>query len=124
MSPRTPRNLALALSEKSGDFSRILALTEVMVGFLRVDQVDDDDKKAYCAQRLTKTQDQAKVLAHQITGHKDGIEDYEERLPNTDARVTAVQQLISQLDGSVAKTTEVSQGQPTTRPPCSCPCLP
>merc|ERR1712012_353587 len=96
-SPTTPRNsvsnlnlIALALSGRSVDFSKVISMIEEMVGLLKAEQVDDDDKKAYCVQSFDKTEDEAKVLAHQIAGHKGSIEDYKEQLSNTESRITAV----------------------------------
>ena len=43
MLPRTPRDLALALSQRSCDFSLTTPMTEAMVGLFQAEQVDDDD---------------------------------------------------------------------------------
>merc|ERR1712136_271492 len=117
-SPRAPKSsaynlnlIALALSGRSVDFSKVISMIEEMVGLLKAEQVEDDDKKAYCLQSFDKTEDEAKVLAHQIAGHKDTIEDYEEQLSNTETRIAAVQKSISELDASVAKATEIRQKQ-------------
>jgi len=117
-SPTTPRNsvshlnlIALALSRRSVDFSKVTSMIEEMVGLLKAEQGDDDDKKAYCVQSFDETEDEAKVLAHQIAGHKDVLEDYEEQLSNTETRIAAVQKSISELDDSVAKATELRQKQ-------------
>jgi len=117
-SPMAPRSsasnlnlIALALSGRSVDFSKVISMIEEMVGLLKAEQVEDDDKKAYCVQSFDKTEDEAKVLAHQIAGHKDTIEDYEEQLSNTETRIAAVQKSVSELDASVAKATEIRQKQ-------------
>ena len=47
VSPRIPRNLALALSGRSGDLSQIIRMTEVTVDPLLAEQVDADDKKTH-----------------------------------------------------------------------------
>merc|ERR1719323_2737957 len=103
--------IALALSGRSVDFSKVISMIEEMVGLLKAEQVEDDDKKAYCVQSFDKTEDEAKVLAHQIAVHKDTKEDYEEQLSNTETRIAAVQKSISELDASVAKATEIRQKQ-------------
>merc|ERR1712135_95438 len=89
----------------------VISMIEEMVGLLKAEQVDDDDKKAYCVQSFDKTEDEAKVLAHQIAGHKDTVEDLEEQLSNTDERIAVVQKSISELDASVAKATAIRQTQ-------------
>ena len=75
------------------------------------EQVDDDDKKAYCVQRFNKTEDEAKVLAHQIVGHRENLEVYEEQLSNTDDRIAVVQKSISEFHADVAKAFEFRQTQ-------------
>merc|ERR1712136_436780 len=117
-SPRAPKSsaynlnlIALALSGRSVDFSKVISMIEEMVGLLKAEQVEDDDKKAYCVQSFDKTEDEAKVLAHQIAGHKDTVEDLEEQLSNTDERIEVVQKSISELDASVAKATAIRQTQ-------------
>ena len=49
------------------------------------------------------------MLAHQIAGHTETIEDYKEQLSNTETRIEAVRKSISELDDSVAKATEIRQ---------------
>ena len=68
-----------------------------------VEQDDDDDKKAFCVQRFNKTEDEAKVLAHQIVGRRNTLEVCEEQLSNSDDRIAVVQESISELHASVAK---------------------
>ena len=65
----------------------------------------------HCVQSFGKTKDEAKVLAHQIAGHTQPSEDYEEQLCNTETRIDAVQTWISELEDSVAKATEIRRKQ-------------
>ena len=51
------------------------------------EQVDDDVKKACCVQSFNKTEDEAKVLAHQIVDHRNTLEVCEEQLSNSDDRI-------------------------------------
>ena len=117
-SRRSPRNsaanlnlIALALSGRSVNFAKVISMIEEMVGLLKAEQVDDDDKKAYCVQSFDKTEDEAKVLANEISGHRGTIEGYEEQLTNTETRIVVVHKSISELDASVAKATEIRQTQ-------------
>ena len=66
--------------------------------------------KTHWSVSVLTTEDQAKVLAHQIPGHKDTIEDYEEQLSSTDERIVSVQESISELEVSVAKATARTYG--------------
>ena len=74
-----------------------------MVTLLKADQGEDSSKKAYCIKSFDETEDEAKALAHQLTGHNDAFAGYNDQLSNTDARIEAVQKSISELDASVAK---------------------
>ena len=71
-------------------------------GPLKAEQVDDDDKKAHCVQSFDKTEDEAKMLAHQFVDNKV-TEVCEEQLSNADDRIAVVQKSISEFHASVAK---------------------
>ena len=94
---------------------------------LKAEQVDEDDKKAYCVQSFDKTEDEAKVLAHQFVDRK-ATEDCEEQLSNADDRIAVVQKSISEFHASVAKAFRIKQTQhsdfvtltPTMQPRRSC----
>ena len=79
-------------------------------GPLKAEQVDEDDKQAYCVQSFDKTEDEAKVLAHQFVDHKV-TEDCEEQLSNADDRIAVVQKSISQFHASAAKAFGIKQTQ-------------
>ena len=117
-SPRAPQNsasnlklIALALSGKSVDFTKVISMIEEMVVLLKSEQGDDDSKKAYCLENFDKTEDDAKALAKTIGGHKDAIQEYQDQLSNTADRIAVVQKSIAELDDSVAKATEIRQKQ-------------
>ena len=68
------------------------------MGLLKAEQFNDDTNKAYCVKSFDKTVDEAKVLVHQIVGHKDTLEDYEGQLSNSDDHIVVVKMSISGLD--------------------------
>ena len=103
--------IALALRGRSVVFSEFISIIEEIGGLFKAEQVDDDDNEAYCVKSFDKTDDEAKVLAHQFAGHKDTTEDYEVQLSNTVDRIAVVQKSISKLDASVAKASEIRQTQ-------------
>ena len=109
-SPKTTRNpasnlksISLALSGKSVDFSKVIATTDEMVTLLKEEQCEDDSKKTYCIKSFDETEDEAKVSARQIDGHKDAMEDYKDQLANTDERIEAVHKSTDELDSRVSK---------------------
>ena len=57
-----------------------------------------------------KTEDEAKVLAHQFVDHKI-TEDCEEQLSNAVDRIAVVQKSISEFHASVAKASGIKQAQ-------------
>ena len=65
---------------------------------LKAGQFNDDNNKAHCVKSFDKTDEEAKVLAHQIVGHKDASEDYEGQLSNSDDHIVVVKISISGLD--------------------------
>ena len=116
-SPTVPQNsasklklIALALSGKSVDFTKVISMIEEMVVLLKAEQGDDDSKKAHCLENFDKTED-AKALAKTIVGHKDATQEFQEQLSNTDDRIAIVQKSIAELDDSVAKATEMRRNQ-------------
>ena len=73
---------------------------------LKAEQGEDDGKKACCIKSFGQTKDEAKVVAHEISSHKDAIVDSKDQLSNTGARIDAVQKSISEFDVSVTKASE------------------
>ena len=63
------------------------------------------------AQSFGKTEDDAKVLAHQIAGHTHTKENHEEPFCYTETRIDAVQKSFAEPDGSVAEATEIRRKQ-------------
>ena len=116
-SPTAPQNsafnlklIALALSGKSVDFTKVISMIEEMVVLLKAEQGEDDSMKAYCLENFDKTEDDAKALAKTIAGHMDATQEFQEQLSNTDDRIAVVQSL-AELDDSVAKATEIRRKQ-------------
>ena len=57
---------------------------------IQAEQVEDYGKKAHDVESFDQTEDEVKVLVHQIAGHK-ASKDYENQLSSVDARIEAVQ---------------------------------
>merc|ERR1719254_281955 len=54
--------IALALKGRKVSFDKVLTMIDEMVSLLKKEQVDDDDKKAYCEDLIDKTEDEVKEL--------------------------------------------------------------
>ena len=79
----------VALNGKSVDLSKVISVIDETVTLLKAEQGDDDGKKAYCTESLGQTEDEGKVLAHQVSGHRDAIA-VKDQLSNTDARIERI----------------------------------
>ena len=82
-----------------------------MVTLLKAEQGEDDGKKAYCIKSFGQMEDEAKVMGHHISSHRDAIVDSKDQLSNTGARIDAVQKSISEFDVSVTKASEFRRNQ-------------
>ena len=79
--------ISLVLSGKSADFSKVISMIDEVVTLLKAEQGEDDGKKGHCAESFGQTEDEAKVLGHQVSGHRDATAEYKDQLSNTDARI-------------------------------------
>ena len=55
-------------------------MIDEMVTWVKAEQGEDDGKKACCTESFGQTEDEAKVLAHQGSGHRDVITGYKDQL--------------------------------------------
>ena len=86
-------------------------MMEKMVTLFNAEQGDDDSKKASCLENFDKTEDDAKALTKSIVGYQDSIQEFQDQLSKTDARIEVVQKSTGELDDSVATGTEIRQKQ-------------
>ena len=86
-------------------------MIEEMVTLFNAEQGDDDSKKASCLENLDNTEDDAKALARSTVGYQDYIQEFQDHLSKTDARIEVVQKSTGELDDSVARGTQIRQKQ-------------
>ena len=109
-SPRTPsfsefnwKVISLALSGKSVDISKVIAMIDEMLTLLQAEHGEDNCDKAHCSKNFDQR------------GRDQGagsslIKDYQRYQPScNDAHIDAVQKSSSELDSSVKKGTEIRQ---------------
>ena len=60
--------------------------------------------QSHCIKSFGQTEDEAEVLAHQISGHRDATADSEDQLSDTDARIERIPEEI--IDVHVQRVTE------------------
>merc|ERR1719389_1257507 len=72
--------IALALTGKKIDFSKVIKMIDEMVVLLGKEQADDDHKKEYCQIQLDMTEDKIKELKHNIADLETQIADLQEMI--------------------------------------------
>merc|ERR1719218_456536 len=80
-------------------------MIDEMVGSLKKEQADDDDKKAYCAAEFDKSDDKKKSLERSIKDLKTTIADTKEGIASASEEIEALTASIKNLDKSVAEAT-------------------
>merc|ERR1719378_375647 len=80
-------------------------MIDEMVGSLKKEQADDDDKKAYCAAEFDKSDDKKKSLERSIKYLKTTIADTKESIASAAEDIEALTASIKALDKSVAEAT-------------------
>merc|ERR1719380_530422 len=98
--------LAMALTGKKVDFSKVIKMIDEMVVLLGKEQADDDHKKEYCEKQLDFTEDKTKELGHAIADLDTQIADLGETIKTVTEEIKALNDGIKALDTSVAEATE------------------
>jgi septal ring factor EnvC (AmiA/AmiB activator) len=81
-------------------------MIDKMVAQLKVEQVDDANKKEYCAKQLDFTEDKKKGLEHSISDLEASLATEEEAVATLKEEIKALEKGIGELDKSVAEATE------------------
>merc|ERR1719384_773480 len=96
----------LALSDKSsGGFGKVIKLIDDLVKVLGQEQVDDDNKKDYCAQQLDASEDKKKALDLAVSDSDTAIAKATEQIATLEEEMAALVAGIKALDKSVAEAT-------------------
>lgn len=102
--------LVLALSGKRslnrGGFDQVIKMCDDMVEVLKKEQVDDDNKKEYCAQQLDAAEEKHKELERIVSDTEKEIEAAKEGIATLGEEIIALEKGIKALDKSVAQATE------------------
>merc|ERR1719156_499897 len=105
------RDLRLSLIEmalKGGKvtFEKVIGMIDDMVALLGKEQVDDDEKKAYCEAEIDKAEDELKELEHTVSTLEKSIDDTKELIATLTEEIAALVEGIKELDKAVAEATE------------------
>jgi chromosome segregation ATPase len=101
--------IALALRGKTAGFEKVTKMIDAMIGTLKNEQVDDDNKKEYCATQFDSAEDKHKTLERSVSDAEAAIADAEEGIATVKEEIAALGAGIQALDKSVAEATEQRQ---------------
>merc|ERR1719174_1428234 len=98
--------IALAIRGKKVGFEKVIGLIDEMVANLKKEQVDDDNKKAYCEKQFDMTEDKKKELELSVSDSETAIEEMEGDIERLTEEIAVLTKGIKKLDKSVADATE------------------
>jgi len=97
--------ISLALHGKKAGFEQVIKMIDEMLVNLKKEQVDDDNKKAYCAAQFDSSDDQKKSLEREIGQLESSIASGNEAITTLTEEIAALIAGITALDKSVAEAT-------------------
>jgi len=86
-------------------FEKIITMIDALVGTLKQEQSNDDEKKGYCLAEFDKSEDKAKELKLDVSDLEKALADGKESVETLAAEIKALVAGIKQLDASVAEAT-------------------
>merc|ERR1719455_1403 len=98
--------IEMALKGGKVTFEKVISMIDDMVALLGKEQVDDDEKKAYCEAEIDKAEDEIKELERTVETLEKEIEDTKELIATLTEEIAALEQGIKDLDKAVAEATE------------------
>merc|ERR1719375_1743147 len=98
--------ITLALRGKKVGFEKVIKMIDDMVTLLKGEQVEDDNKKEYCAVQFDNADDSKKKLERGVADLEKAIASTEEGIATTKAELEALAAGIVALDKQVAEATE------------------
>merc|ERR1712217_608994 len=98
--------IGLALQGKKIGFDKVIKMIDEMIATLKQEQVDDDNKKQYCATQFDESDDKKKSLEKSLADTEAAIASTEEGIAALTDEISALNAAIKALDKSVAEATE------------------
>lgn len=97
--------ISLAIRGRKVNFDKVLAMIGEMTKVLKQEQVDDDDKKEFCENKLDKAEDEQKVLEQDLSDMGKTIKKTTSAIQTYAEEIDALSAGITALDKSVADAT-------------------
>ena len=98
--------IMMALKGKKIGFEKVIKMVDEMVATLKKEQVDDDNKKEYCAAQFDITDDKKKGLERAISDQEAAIATAKESISTLAEEIASLEAGIKALDKDVAEATE------------------
>jgi len=98
--------ILLALRGQKIGFEKVIELIDALVASLQKEQLDDDNKKEYCAVELDHADDKRKDLENSLSDLQTLIEETKEGIANLAEDIKTLKAGIAALDAAVAEATE------------------
>jgi len=98
--------IALAIQGKKIGFDKVIKMIVDMVATLKKEQLDDENKKEYCAKQFDTTEDKKKSLQHSLSDLETVLAETKDSIASTKADIDALSSGIKDLDKAVAEATE------------------
>jgi len=105
--------IALALSGKKVEFTKVLKLIDDMVGMLQKEQVDDEKKKEYCEVELDTADDKSKAAENALEDANHNKESCKAGIATLAEEIAALIEGIKVLDKEVADQTQQRKAENT-----------
>lgn len=98
--------IVLALKGRKIGFEKVIKMIVDMIGTLKTEQIDDDNKKEYCAIQFDSMDDKRKGLERRVSDAETAIENAIEEIATLKDEIKALGKGIQDLDKSVAEGSE------------------
>jgi len=99
--------LVLALKGRKVGFEKVIGMIDEMVGALKKEQLDDDDKKEYCLGQIDSAEDKQKELDHSLSDIETAITSATEKIAALTEEIAETEKSINTLDKSVKEATSI-----------------
>jgi len=98
--------IVLALRGKKIGLDKVIAMVDKMVANLKKEQMDDDNKKAYCETQIELSEDKKEELQMSVSDSETALDELEGSIEKLTEEITDLKKGIVALDKSVAEATQ------------------
>jgi len=103
--------IAMALHGSKIGFEKVSAMIDDMIKTLKMEQADDDKKKAYCEKEFDDAEDKRKHLERSIGDEGTVIANTKESIATSTDEIAALTKKLAELDSMVAQATQLRKAE-------------